>query len=125
MKRSLYLFICDIVENIELIENSINNIAKEKFESNKDSIDATIRRIEVIGEAVKNLPGSFREKHSNIPWKDIAGMRDVTIHGYFRVDLDTIWKVIKKDFPDLKGKILIIKQELEKEESKKKSDNEN
>ena len=119
MKRSLYLFICDIVENIELIENSINNIAKEKFESNKDSIDATIRRIEVIGEAVKNLPGSFREKHSNVPWKDIAGMRDVTIHGYFRVDLDTIWKVIKKDFPDLKGKILKIKKELEKEEGEK------
>lgn len=114
MKRSLYLFICDILENIELIENSINNMTKEKFESSKDSIDATIRRIEVIGEAVKNLPDSFREKHSNVPWKDIAGMRDVIIHGYFSVDLDTVWKVIEKDFPDLKGKILKIKEELEK-----------
>ncbi len=98
-------------------------MVKEEFESNKDNIDATIRRIEVIGEAVKNLPGSFREKHSNVPWKDIAGMRDVIIHGYFRVDLDIVWKVIKKDFPDLKGKILRIKQELEKKEQEAKKIN--
>jgi len=123
LKRSLYLFICDILENIELIEKSVNNMVKEEFESNKDNIDATIRRIEVIGEAVKNLPGSFREKHSNVPWKDIAGMRDVIIHGYFRVDLDIVWKVIKKDFPDLKGKILRIKQELEKKEQEAKKIN--
>ena len=77
MKRSLHLFICDILENIELIENSTDNMTKEKFESNKDIVDATIRRIEVIGEAVKNLPNSFREKHSNIPWKDMADDRDL------------------------------------------------
>lgn len=119
MKRSLYLFICDILEYIELIENSIKNLSKEKFESDRDSIDATVRRIEIIGEAAKNIPDSFRKKHQEIPWKDIAGMRDVITHGYFRVDLDTVWKVIKDDLSDLKNKILKIKTELENKDAGK------
>lgn len=117
MKRSLYLFICDILENIELIENTMKDISKEEFESNKDKIDATVRRIEIIGEAAKNIPDTFRAKYQEVPWKDIAGMRDVIIHSYFRVDLNAVWKTIKKDIPELKTKIEKIKKELEKEKN--------
>jgi len=112
MIRDLRLFIEDIIENIDLIETSTNNITKEKFESDKNIIDATVRRLEIIGEAVKNIPDYFRNQYPDIPWRDIAGMRDVIIHGYFKVDLETIWKVIDEDLPELKEKISKIKERM-------------
>lgn len=113
MKRSIYLFISDILKNIELIEKSIKNIKKSDFELNDDLKDATVRRLEIIGEAVKNIPDSFRDKYTDINWKEIAGFRDIVIHSYFRVDLDITWDIINKDLPNLKQKILKIKRDLE------------
>ena len=115
MIRKLNLFISDILENIQLIENSLKNVSKENFKSNRDAIDATVRRLEIIGEAVKNIPDSFRKEYQDIPWNKIAGMRDVIMHGYFKVDLNTVWKVITEDLIDLKQKILKIKKDLEKD----------
>jgi uncharacterized protein with HEPN domain len=74
--------------------------------------DAVIRNIEIIGEAGKNLSLEFKEKHSNIPWIDIIGMRDKLIQGYFGVDLDIVWRVIQKDLPILKKQIQEIIKEL-------------
>ena len=114
MKRSLYLFICDILENIELIENTMKDVSKEEFELDKDKIDAIVRRIEIIGEAAKNIPSFFRVKYQEVPWKDIAGMRDVIIHSYFRVDLNAVWKTIKEDLPVLRKQMEKIKKEMKK-----------
>lgn len=111
MKRNYWLFINDILENIELIEKSTAKISKSQFEANRDIIDATLRRLEIIGEASKNLPSSFTKKYPHIPWKDIAGFRDVMVHAYFVVDLNKVWEVIMKDIPDLKKKISEIKEE--------------
>jgi len=105
MKRDVNLFIDDILENIDLIEKSIKKISKTEFEKDKDIIDATLRRLEVIGEAVKNLPSSFIKKFPEVPWKSIAGFRDVLIHAYFGVSLERVWNIIKKDMPELKKKI--------------------
>ena len=110
MKRDLILFFYDILEAINDIQESVKNLSKEKFSNNKDIKDASIRRLEIIGEAVKNIPNSFREKHPEIPWNKIAGMRDIIIHGYFRVDLDAVWNVVKKDLPRLKKQIEKIKK---------------
>lgn len=72
----------------------------------KDMIqDAVIRRIEIIGEAAKNVSIDFREKYPDIVWKKIAGMRDKLIHGYFIVDVERVWNVIVKDIPALKKQI--------------------
>ena len=114
MKRTLNLFIEDILENIKLIEESIKNLSKEEFISDKLIIDATIRRLEIIGEAVKNIPDSFRDKYDEISWKKIAGLRDIIIHAYFNIDLDTTWNIIKKDIPILKKQMEKIKKELKK-----------
>ena len=101
-------YIKHILDSIKDIEESTRNLTKKDFSNNKDKKDANIRRIEVIGEAVKNLPISFRNKYPDIPWKDIAGMRDKLTHHYFGINVDTICKVIKEDIPKLKKDVLNI-----------------
>ncbi len=76
-----------------------------------------MRALEIIGEAAKNIPQSFRNKHPDILWKEIAGTRDKLIHLYFGVNLDLIWKVVKEDIPQLKKQIQQI-LEAEKKISK-------
>jgi len=115
MKRDLSLFIDDIIENIVLIENSTKGASKNLFRFDADKRDATLRRLEIIGEAVKNLPESFRKKHPKIPWKDIAGFRDKLTHAYFGVDLERVWNIIKQDIPVLKKQMKKIKEELKNE----------
>jgi len=112
MKRDLILFIEDILENIKLIEGSTGSLAKKDFEENLDIRDATIRRLEIIGEATKNIPEEFRGKYPEVEWREISGTRDKIIHNYFGVDLDVVWDIIKKDLFELKKEIEKI---LEKE----------
>ncbi len=115
MKRELRLFIEDILESIRLIEKYIGNLSKEDLNNNQGLKDSLVRRLEIIGEAVKNIPDDFKEKYSQVPWKKIAGLRDIIIHTYFNIDLDITWEIIKKDLPDLKEKILKIKKDLVKQ----------
>ena len=75
--RGIILFLEDILENIELIEKSTAKLSKSLFESNRDIQDATIRRIEIIGEAAKHIPETVRKKYPAIEWRKIAGTRDV------------------------------------------------
>ena len=116
MKRGVRLFIEDILESIKLIEKYMGNISKENLGNNQELKDSIVRRLEIIGEAVKNIPDNFRSKYPEIPWKKIVGLRDIIIHTYFNIDLDITWDIIKKDLPDLKKKISKIRIELGAEE---------
>ena len=88
------------------------NISKEKFFENREKQSAVIREIEIIGEAVKNLPLSFRKKYNNVPWIKITGMRDKLMHHYFGVNLETVWKTVHEDIPYLKKEIYVIKKDF-------------
>ena len=113
MNKDVSIFLEHILESIENIEEFLHDASKEVFLKNKEKQSAVIRQIEIIGEAVKNLPAHFRKKYPDVPWKDIAGMRDKLMHQYFGVDLETIWKVCEEDIPELKQKLLSIKEQLE------------
>ena len=99
------IFLQHILESIKEIENYTKGISNDKFLKNKQLQDALVRRLEIIGEAVRNLPNDFRNDYSEIPWSEMAGMRDILIHEYFGVDLNLVWKTIKEDIPNLKEKI--------------------
>ena len=88
-----------ILEAISDTEHSLRNLSKRDFEENKDVKDATIRRIEVIGEAVKNISNDFKTKHPEVEWKKIAGLRDILIHEYFGIDLNIVWDIIINKIP--------------------------
>ena len=103
--RDVQTYLEDILESIMLIEQYVHGSGKEAFERDTKVQDAVIRRLEIIGEAVKNLPQEFREQHSDVPWRYIAGMRDVLIHEYFFIDVDRVWNTLEKDFPSFKKKI--------------------
>lgn len=116
-KRDIRLYLNDIEESISAIEDYTRTLTENQFCSNRQVQDAVIRRLEIIGEAVKNIGENFRSKYPSITWKKIAGMRDIVAHEYFGVKLNRIWKVIVEDLPDLKQKLRLI---IEKENQQAK-----
>jgi uncharacterized protein with HEPN domain len=101
MIRDDQVYLAHIVDALEQITTYTNGMDDEAFRANRLVQDAVIRQFEIVGEATKNLSASFRESHSDLPWKDLAGFRDKLIHQYFGVDLSTVWKSVVDDVPFL------------------------
>ncbi|MCR1795701.1 DUF86 domain-containing protein [Leptospira sp. id769339] len=103
MQRDFGAYLQDIIESINEIEKFTSGInSKAIFVSNIEKKRAVERDIEIIGEAVKKLPDSLRNFHPEIEWKKIAGIRDILAHGYFSIDDDIIWDIIKNRLTSLK-----------------------
>lgn len=111
--RDIRDYLQDILEAITDIENFVANITYEEFVKDKKTLNAVVRSIEIIGEASKNLPRPLKTKYAELPWKEIAGMRDKLIHAYFGMDTETIWETIKHNIPGLKQTIQKIKNDQE------------
>lgn len=105
MSKDADILLGHILESISIINETLGNTTYEEFEESVPKQDAVIRRLEIVGEAVKGIPEEFRENHPEIEWKKIAGMRDVLIHEYFSVDVELVWRVIKDDLPILRESI--------------------
>ncbi len=106
-----FVFLEHMLESIEAIEKFAKGLTLEALHRNRLRKSAIVRELEIIGEAVKNVSPQLREKHKEIPWKKVAGTRDLITHRYFGVDLEVIFDIIKKDIPKLKKQIEKIKND--------------
>ena len=102
MKRDYHLFIKDLLECINKIEDFIGKMSFDEFMKDEKTKSAVVREIEVMGEAVKNMPSSIREGYKDIPWNQMAKTRDKIIHFYFGVDYEIVWRVIRERLPEIK-----------------------
>jgi uncharacterized protein with HEPN domain len=107
-KRDNILFLEDILDALEKIENYTKNLSFTEFADNGMAVDAVIRNLEVIGEATKNVSEEIKEKYPEVEWKEAAGFRNVLIHDYFGIDLEAVWDTIKKNLLPFKKHILKV-----------------
>lgn len=94
MSREVDLWLEDILESGRLVSGWTRGLTPAEFRADRRTVDAVLRNLEVIGEAVKHLPEDLRSREPTIPWRRIAGLRDVLAHAYFAVDLDLVWDVV-------------------------------
>lgn len=101
MSRDLLLFLRDIENACRKIIRFTDGRARDEVLADEMRFDALLHNLQVIGEAVKGLPEPFRDGHPDLPWREIAGMRDVVAHAYFALDLDILWDAVRNDVPAL------------------------
>jgi len=111
MKKADAVYLKHIRDAISRIEEYTKAVGYDNFVKNNLIQDGVIRQLEIIGEATKRLSTEFKNKYPNIPWKDVAGMRDKLIHDYLGVDIDAVWDTVKKDIPILKKEVKKILSE--------------
>ena len=105
MMKDVNIYIQDIWNCVLMIERYIDGFTSEEFLTNPLTMDAVERRLEIIGEASKQVDYETRERYPEIPWSDMARLRDVISHKYNQVDRSRIWKIATKDVPDLKERL--------------------
>jgi len=106
--RQYHQSLQDIIDSAEDIEKFMAGVSLERLTGDRKTLFAVAKALENIGEAVKQIPAVVRHKYPDVPWKDVAGMRDVLVHDYFGIDAAIVWKTVHEDLPPLKRRIADI-----------------
>lgn len=112
MDRGYEDYLKDILDAMEKAQHFVADMDYNAFINDDKTIFAVVRALEIIGEAVKHIPDEVRSQYEAIPWKDMAGMRDVLSHDYFGVDIETVWLTVKEKIPQIKPLIERLWKEL-------------
>jgi uncharacterized protein with HEPN domain len=107
-------YLQDILDAVNDIESFVDGMTYEEFIKDRKTLNAVVRSIEIIGEASKSIPETLKANCKELPWKQMAGMRDKLIHAYFGVDVETLWKAVKENIPPLKKAIQKMLKDQEK-----------
>lgn len=113
MNRDYRLYLEDILEAICRIERYVEGLDFDRFREDDRTVDAVIKNLAVIGEAAKHVPPAIRRKYPDVPWKQMAGMRDKLVHEYFGVMFDVLWKTVRERLPQVKSNIEAVLREME------------
>ena len=108
MLRDFKVLLDDILEASQRIRSYTDGLSLPELRADQKTIDAVVRNLEVMGEAIKKLPAEVRDRHPDVPWKKIAGLRDILIHQYFGIDLDIVWDVVETKLPALAERVAEI-----------------
>jgi len=114
--RDYILFLEDTLNAIEKIEEYTVDLSFEEFCNYDMAVDAVIRNLEVIGEATRNIPSEIRMKYPDVEWKEAVGFRNVLIHDYFGIDLESVWDTLKKNIPTFRKHIAEVIESEKSEE---------
>ncbi len=112
-QRNERLFIDDINDSIRAIESFVEGLSQEDFKKDRKTFSATIRELEIIGEAVNNISDELKQKYLHVLWQEIRSFRNKIVHEYFGVDIRIVWDVITNELPILKRQIERIQIDLE------------
>ena len=112
MKRDVRLYLDDILESIQAIEDYTNGVTEDRFNTSRLLQDAAVRHLEIIGEAARHVPKELTDRYPDIPWRRITGMRNRITHVYFGIILERIWEVIQRDLPTLKANTQKMMEDL-------------
>ena len=112
MSRSWQLFLRDMRESAGKISRFTADITIERFLADEITYDAVLYNLQVLGEAAKKIPDAVRQRHPEIDWRGIAGLRDVLSHAYFAVDNAALWKIVSVDIPKLVAQLKRIETDL-------------
>ena len=99
MKREYEDYLRDMLENAEKALSFVEGLDYDTFGEDDKAIYAVIRALEIIGEAARQIPEDVREANSEIPWREISGMRNKLTHEYFGVNTKVVWRTVKEDLP--------------------------
>lgn len=105
MPRDADVYLADILEAIERIQDYARGLSYEAFARDAKTLDAVLHNLEIIGEAAKRVPDPWKERAPKVEWRKIAGMRDLIAHAYFSIDPEIVWDVVTSKLPTLAAEV--------------------